>query len=87
MHDMDLSMRDTPDLSMRDMDLSMREMDLSMRITDLSMHDMDLSMRDISRVTCHNNLFSISEIKFLIRVTDRFLKISHYFHNKSELDD
>ena len=26
---MDLSMRDTPDLSMREMDLSMRDMDLS----------------------------------------------------------
>jgi len=40
MHDMDLSMRDTPDLSMRDMDLSIL-------ITDLSMHDMDLSMREM----------------------------------------
>ena len=42
---------------------------------------------DSSCVTCHNNLFSISKIKFLIRVTDCILKISHYFHNKSELDD
>ena len=34
-----------------------------------------------------NSLFSICEIKFLIRVTEYFFELSHYFHNELELDD